>query len=883
MFDLAVAAEHWPASAPPASRPASAGDRRRKCRASGPPGARPRVLAQDPRLERRLVFSSSIATTPSAVSIAMPRGSTPPRRRRPSPRRTARPERRASPRSARPPAPRARSAARPPRRAGTARCRPLVRRASAAATCRARTPRDRRRASRRSRRRRDEQGRARASAPRLFYHDAPTAKYHDLLLLPPRMRRPGLAPLMTSALFVGLTWRSASASTNLASTGTNSCTSASPATWRSATAFPSRWPGHGATRGHQCAATTCCSCPSWLVTEPAAAYRAALAVNSLVSSVTPVAASWRAGRLRPELSAVPPMTIGALVGLYPPFLIYSTWAMAENVLVPALLLACVAAARASERRDWAAWLVFGAANGLLYVFHARCAPIVMAAALVASRQLWPLRQSARPMGAFLAGLGLGLSPSWVPHALAAQAATRRRCSPPRTRAESYLATGALIGLAGQVGGQVSPPSRRPPACSSSAWERASPPFADRGRAQAGGACSLCRAVLRRNALASVFTTTFLAGNRACSSFGRHGEHILAPALVVDSVAAPDFRAATSALGRPACSRSRSPRRSTDRPRARSRSHTDVVQRARALPFIGWLGRFSLGAVWLAAAGAMLAVLLARLRRRAGALACASLFLAEAAIVSVATFAHRRLCEQASAFARRRGRVTRRLGVPRAGRLRRRALALPPLQLRVLPAGPSNAADRLARSSASPAPASGPARAEGVPGAPCPARTRAVLPVGSCAGRCRRAEQAGLLLPPGFPRLPDAVPLAAALRARPREPWETSQTAARDRAHQHAGGGSPGRARRRWRGRPTLCASACPPRGARPSTLSRRGVDLPARLPGESADVEIDPRAVTPVRPLARGTHYRVVIGPLQESVGWFFEKGDTLLPLSIRW
>ncbi|MEK6609004.1 MAG: glycosyltransferase family 39 protein [Myxococcota bacterium] len=728
------------------------------------------------------------------------------------------------------------------------------------------------------------------------------------------MRRPGLAPLLLYALFVGLHLALGAGldqpriyEDELVHLGVARYLALGYGFPESLAAAggPDAW---ASVRGYSLLLVPI----HWLVTDPAEAYRAALVVNALVSSVTPVAASWLAKRLRPELSAATALTIGALVGLYPPFLIYSTWAMAENVLVPALLLACVAAARASERRDWAAWLVFGAANGLLYVFHARCAPIVMAAALVASRQLWPLRQSARPMGAFLAGLGLGLSPSWVLHAALAGAgrhAPSLLAAADARRVAAYGDGALWIGLAGQVGGQVLYAIAATAgvfvvgmgACLAATFRR------PRGERDAGGAVLpyVALSFAGNAVLASVFTTTFLAGNPGMFlSFGRHGEHILAPALVVGlTVAAmPDFRAATLRRSGAASLLALTlaavllwigtPRSVLDL----TPTWCNVLG---LFPFIGWLGRFSLGAVWLAAAGAMLAVLLARLRSaRAGALACASLFLAEAAIVERGY-----VRAQATLRAGQRDlpavvdEVTRRLGVPRAevaydGALYSRFHHYSYEYF--LPAHRMPRTDSRDPTSASPAFVIS-ARLEleaSFPGA------RPVLPE---RGRSHflwilrgplqaRAEQAGLLLPPGFPRaLPDA-----AFRSRLRfvrgtrgASWETSQTAARVIVRiRHAGGGSP------W---PSAAALASAPYAVRLGLLTFAAhdmkhpvaegrVDLPrSLLPGESADVEIDPRAVTPVRPLARGTHYRVVIGPLQESVGWFFEKGDKLLPLSIRW
>jgi hypothetical protein len=114
----------------------------------------------------------------------------------------------------------------------------------------------------------------------------------------------------------------------------------------------------------------------WLGLSPAGLYSAALVVNALLASMVVFLSYWAARRIfaaeRPRALAV-----AATAGLYPASLLNSSFAWSENLLLPLILAAAIAAFLLIERPTLARVATFGSLGGFLYFSHPRLLPTVL--------------------------------------------------------------------------------------------------------------------------------------------------------------------------------------------------------------------------------------------------------------------------------------------------------------------------------------------------------------------------------------------------------------------------------------------------------------------------------------------------------------------------
>lgn len=146
----------------------------------------------------------------------------------------------------------------------------------------------------------------------------------------------------------------------------------------------------------------------WLSRSPSLIYRHALELEAVLGGL----GAWLSWRLTPHLT---PGLVGwrrlavvALVAIYPPFLLYGNFALAETAFVCVFAIVVLATARAIPTRRPMPWLGLGLASGGLALVHPRGFAVVVAAVLIAAVVLGPNKSSISPFAGLVAGLGASL-------------------------------------------------------------------------------------------------------------------------------------------------------------------------------------------------------------------------------------------------------------------------------------------------------------------------------------------------------------------------------------------------------------------------------------------------------------------------------------------
>ncbi|MGH9164374.1 MAG: hypothetical protein ACRDZW_02530, partial [Acidimicrobiales bacterium] len=144
-----------------------------------------------------------------------------------------------------------------------------------------------------------------------------------------------------------------------------------------------------------------------------ALWRAALVVNALLAGITVVLTLALARRLAPDMSDRGRLVAVTAAALYPPVLLWSNLAIAENLLIPAFVATVLLAWRALDSgrpRDWAA---AGAGASVIYASHPRGLVAPLSLVVVALVTLRPLGAHRRQLGAVVAGAGVVAAAAWV--------------------------------------------------------------------------------------------------------------------------------------------------------------------------------------------------------------------------------------------------------------------------------------------------------------------------------------------------------------------------------------------------------------------------------------------------------------------------------------
>jgi len=150
--------------------------------------------------------------------------------------------------------------------------------------------------------------------------------------------------------------------------------------------------------------------PVWLVAhDPLTIYRAALAVNAVLSGLGGWVTWLVVGRVAPSVNPRARIAVAAIVSLYPPGLLYSNLAMAECLVITLFGLVVLATALAVRTRRARAWCLLGTLAGLLTLAHPRGLAVVLAVALLAGLLLRPIRAHARAWAGLAVGLGASLA------------------------------------------------------------------------------------------------------------------------------------------------------------------------------------------------------------------------------------------------------------------------------------------------------------------------------------------------------------------------------------------------------------------------------------------------------------------------------------------
>lgn len=116
----------------------------------------------------------------------------------------------------------------------------------------------------------------------------------------------------------------------------------------------------------------------WLFANPLTAYKAALVINALLMSSLFLALCGLVESLG-WVSKRAAIWIAFTCSLYPPIVLYSDFAWAENAFIPAYALTLLLLARYLRSRTLADAILFGAMAGLLYAIHPRALPVVLLA------------------------------------------------------------------------------------------------------------------------------------------------------------------------------------------------------------------------------------------------------------------------------------------------------------------------------------------------------------------------------------------------------------------------------------------------------------------------------------------------------------------------
>ena len=110
-------------------------------------------------------------------------------------------------------------------------------------------------------------------------------------------------------------------------------------------------------------------------------YHLVLAINALLMSSVYLSLYFLLSRLTrlPRLACV---AIAFITGLYPSFILFTNFAVADNVFVPLYLLVLVALYQLLETQTYWAATLLGLAGGMSYMAHTRGSSVLLAAATI---------------------------------------------------------------------------------------------------------------------------------------------------------------------------------------------------------------------------------------------------------------------------------------------------------------------------------------------------------------------------------------------------------------------------------------------------------------------------------------------------------------------
>jgi len=147
----------------------------------------------------------------------------------------------------------------------------------------------------------------------------------------------------------------------------------------------------------------------WLGRTPSLIYRQTLEVEAVLGALG-AWLTWRlTPRVAPSLAGWRRLVIVALVSVYPPFLLYGNFALAETTFVAVFGAVVLAAAAALPTRSVIRWTTLGVASGALALVHPRGFAVMVASALMGLFILGLRRSSIAPLAGLVAGLGASLA------------------------------------------------------------------------------------------------------------------------------------------------------------------------------------------------------------------------------------------------------------------------------------------------------------------------------------------------------------------------------------------------------------------------------------------------------------------------------------------
>ncbi|GAC1533332.1 MAG: hypothetical protein NVS3B12_12600 [Acidimicrobiales bacterium] len=147
----------------------------------------------------------------------------------------------------------------------------------------------------------------------------------------------------------------------------------------------------------------------WLGTAPLTIYRQTLGLEAVLAGLGGWA-TWRlTPRLAPGLSGWRRLVLVAMVSVYPPFLLFGDFALAETAFAAMFAVVVLAAANALPSRRPSRWAVLGLTSGLLTLVHPRGLAVVVAAGLAGLVVLGLRRSSLAPLLAMSGGMVASLA------------------------------------------------------------------------------------------------------------------------------------------------------------------------------------------------------------------------------------------------------------------------------------------------------------------------------------------------------------------------------------------------------------------------------------------------------------------------------------------
>ncbi|GAC1310502.1 MAG: hypothetical protein NVSMB16_07130 [Acidimicrobiales bacterium] len=147
----------------------------------------------------------------------------------------------------------------------------------------------------------------------------------------------------------------------------------------------------------------------WLGAAPLTIYRQTLGLEAVLAGLSGWA-TWRlTPRLTPGLSGWRRLILVAVVSVYPPFLLFGDFALAETAFAAVFAVVVLAAASALPGRRPSRWALLGVTSGLLTLVHPRGLAVVVAAGIAGLVVLGFRRTSLGPLLAMAGGMAVSLA------------------------------------------------------------------------------------------------------------------------------------------------------------------------------------------------------------------------------------------------------------------------------------------------------------------------------------------------------------------------------------------------------------------------------------------------------------------------------------------